>query len=131
MQLAKNIFLFNEHPLYPTCACSEWARCNASAGPSALSRPFLTPHASVQSAVEEEERARRHPISASLISLSPLLPPVHPPANAMINITPQSYGIQTDPETDFFLLKASPGEAMVQLSFETFSYATPESRTRN
>lgn len=28
-------------------------------------------------------------------------------AHAMINITPQSYGIQTDPETDFFLFQAS------------------------
>lgn len=63
--------------------------------------------ASVESEAEEEERARRHPTRLPLVSLaSPFA--ARPLAHAMINITPQSYGIQTDLETDFFfLLKAS------------------------
>ncbi|KYN39090.1 hypothetical protein ALC56_06516 [Trachymyrmex septentrionalis] len=40
----------------------------------------------------------------------------------MINITPQSYGIQTDLETDFFfLLKASLSGVVVQLPSRNFS----------
>lgn len=78
---------------------------------------------SVESKVEEEERARRHPTRLPLISLaSPFA--ARPLAHAMINITPQSYGIQTDLETDFFLLKASSvwgRRGAVQLPSRNFS----------
>lgn len=78
------------------------------------------------------ERSRRGREGAQTLHLPPpsrslsfspsLFHRASPLTHAMINITLQSYGIQTDLETDFFLLKASPcGAATVQLpSPETF-----------
>jgi len=115
----KDASLFNEHPLYSTCVCSEWARCNASAGPSALSRPFLTLYASVQSEAEEEERARRHPIYAPSSRFPPFA--ARPPARQRHD---QYYAPELrhpNRPRDGLLLARSIFEAMVQLPFKSFS----------
>lgn len=80
--------------------------------------PFSPPCVTAES--EEDERACRHPICPPRLVRPPFA--VLSLAHAMINITPQSYGIQTNLETDFFFpLKASLSGAVVQLPSRNFS----------
>ena len=100
-----------------TSVCNEWARCNASASPSCFSRPSLLPRRLYPSR-ERVGGGKRSSTTRREARVQPSRnagrrdradTPVFPSqaAHAMINITPQSYGIQTDPETDFFLFQAS------------------------
>lgn len=70
----QNESFFNEHPVYPPRVCSEWARCNASTGSSALSHPFLVLPVPPWRAGRKRGRADTPP--APLVSFVPLSPPL-------------------------------------------------------